>query len=326
MHVPVLLRETVELLQPALQSGGDCVDCTLGLGGHAEALLTACPQARLIGLDRDPAALAKAGERLAVFGERVVLREAPFAELGTVLGELGIGKVAGILADLGVSSLQLDDAGRGFSFRHQAPLDMRMGRDGDLEGDEDDPETGDRAGLTAADVVNDYSEADLARIFMEFGEEPQARRVARGIVRARAEQRLETTTELARLIEVLKPEHGRPREGKRRLHPATQVFQALRIEVNQELDQLEKLLDQSAKLLDHQGRLVVISYHSLEDRMVKHTLRDMATGEIEPVTGRPLAETQIIEVLTRKPVRPSEPEVNANPRARSARLRAARRL
>lgn len=330
MHQPVLLAETVDLLSEALREGGVYVDVTLGLGGHAEAVLRACPAARLVGIDRDPAALAMAGARLGVFGERVVLREAAFGDLEQVLGELGISKVQAILADLGVSSLQLDDAERGFSFRFDARLDMRMGRNETgaqgLEGKQGSPELG-GSGLTAAEVVNQYPEDALTRIFMEYGEENQARRVARGIVRARAEKPLETTTELARLIEKLKPEYpARPREGKKRIHPATQVFQALRIEVNQELDQLKELLDQSVRLLEHQGRLVVISYHSLEDRMVKHTLREMATGEIEPVTGRPLAETQIIEVLTKRPVRPLEAEVNANPRARSARLRAARRL
>jgi 16S rRNA (cytosine1402-N4)-methyltransferase len=289
--------------------------------------LAACPQARLLAFDRDPAALAEARKRLADSSGRIDFVEAPFSGMERWAGELGIGKVQGIFADLGVSSLQLDDAERGFSFRHDAPLDMRMGRPGmgkaaaNEAGFEDQEEE-----LTARVVVNEYPEAELARIFMEYGEEAQARRIARGIGRKRAEKPIETTGELARLIEGLKPQDFRPREGKKRVHPATQVFQALRIEVNQELEQLEQLLDQATRLLESEGRLVVISYHSLEDRMVKHTLRDLASGEIEPITGRPRAETQVLEVLTRRPIRPSEQEVAGNPRARSARLRAARRL
>lgn len=319
MHLPVLLSETVDLLKPALAEGGIWVDCTLGLGGHAAALLAACPKARLLGIDRDPAALAEARLRLAEWSGRVDFELSAFSGLQRCLGERGILKVQGIFADLGVSSLQLDDAERGFSFRFDAPLDMRMGTSAAGDGTE-------QSELTAKVVVNEYPEAELARIFMEYGEEQQARRIARGIGKARAEKPIETTGELARLIEGLKPESYRPREGKKRIHPATQVFQALRIEVNQELEQLETLLDQAVELLEQDGRLVVISYHSLEDRLVKHTLRDLATGEIEPITGRPRAETQVLEVLTRRPVRPGEPEIAQNPRSRSARLRAARRL
>jgi 16S rRNA (cytosine1402-N4)-methyltransferase len=324
VHQPVLLTETVDLLRPVLDEGGTWIDCTLGLGGHAAAILAACPQARLLAIDRDPAALAEARKRLADSSGRIDFVEAPFSGMERWAGELGIGKVQGIFADLGVSSLQLDDAERGFSFRHDAPLDMRMGRPAGqaIEADGEDQEEE----LTARVVVNEYPEAELARIFMEYGEEAQARRIARGIGRKRAEKPIETTGELARLIEGLKPQDFRPREGKKRVHPATQVFQALRIEVNQELEQLEQLLDQATRLLESEGRLVVISYHSLEDRMVKHTLRDLASGEIEPITGRPRAETQVLEVLTRRPIRPSEQEVAGNPRARSARLRAARRL
>lgn len=331
MHQPVLLTETVEYLAPALSRGGTWIDCTLGLGGHAAAILAACPEARLVGIDRDPAALAEARRRLADWSGRVVYVEAPFSGTERRVGELGIGKVQGIFADLGVSSLQLDDAERGFSFRHDAPLDMRMGRPAaglPVAGEAAEAAEEDREQLTAKVVVNEYPEEELARIFMEYGEEKQARRIARGIGKARAQKPIATTGELARLIEDLSPPAWtrRPREGKKPMHPATQVFQALRIEVNQELEQLGALLDQATRLLDADGRLVVISYHSLEDRMVKHTLRDLASGEIEPITGRPRAETQVLEVLTRKPVRPGEPEVAANPRARSARLRAARRL
>ncbi len=224
------------------------------------------------------------------------------------MAEHGIERASGVLADLGVSSMQLGVAERGFSFRLDGPLDMRMG-------------TGE---LTAAMVVNRYSEAALTKIFKQYGEERYARRIARRITDARAEAPIETTAELSRLVERAKP---RPKPGsRRRIHPATQVFQALRIEVNQELDQLRELLEQSVRMVERDGRLVVISYQSLEDRVVKHTLRDLAVGEIEPVTGRPRAESRLIEVLTRKPLRPAAEEVAANPRSRSARLRAARRL
>ena len=214
--------------------------------------------------------------------------------------------MAGIFADLGVSSLQLDTAERGFSFRFDAPLDMRMGR----------------TGPTAADVVNSYPEADLMRIFREYGEERQARRIARTLVRAREDSPIETTGELRRMIVESKGGSER-REG--RVDPATRVFQALRIEVNRELAELERFVEEAVRLLETDGRLVVISYHSLEDRIVKNTLRDLARGEIDQITGRPRAETRVLEVLTKKPVTPSAGEVEANPRSRSAKLRAARR-
>jgi 16S rRNA (cytosine1402-N4)-methyltransferase len=233
--------------------------------------------------------------------------------------------------------MQIDLAERGFSFLRDGPLDMRMSgmasNTASNTASNDDPDPGptvhtdDPEGeLTAADIVNRYPEEQLANIFREYGEEKQARRIARGIVAARREEAIETTGQLARLVERLKPHRGRPRAGRRRLHPATQVFQALRIEVNRELDELHDLLDQAVRLLEKDGHLAIISYHSLEDRIVKHTLRDLATGEIEPITGRPRAETQVIEVLTKKPVRPDDREIAINPRARSARLRAARRL
>ena len=322
-HLPVMLEESLEYLAP--KRGGLFVDCTLGLGGHAEALLERFPQTSVVGLDRDPQALDLAAERLSVFGSRVELLAGRFDQLEERLAERGIDRVAGVLADLGVSSFQLDTPQRGFSFAHGGPLDMRMGQ-------------GDR---TAFEIVNGYTEAELARIFREYGEEHHARRVAREIVAQRTENPIESTDQLSQLVEKAKPSHTRrPRSGRgrgrgkgrarfdrpRRIHPATQVFQALRIEVNEELDQVRELLEQSLRMLDTDGRLVVISYHSLEDRIVKHRLRELATGEIEPVTGRPRAETQIIEVLTKKPLRPTDEELAANPRARSARLRAARRL
>ena len=301
--MPVLLRETLEFLEPG--RGGCFVDCTLGLGGHAEALLAANPKLRLIGIDRDPVAHDKARHRLAAFGDRVTYLEGEFGDIEELLESAGVERVAGVLADLGVSSMQLDTPDRGFSFRFDGPLDMRMGR----------------SGPTAEDIVNRYGEAELVQIFSEYGEERQARRVARAIVAVREEAPIETTSQLREVIHRAKHQYGR-----RRIDPATQVFQALRIEVNRELAGLKRLMGKVAELLDRDGRLVVISYQSLEDRIVKNTLRDLARGEIDLVTGRPHAETRLLEVLTRKPVRPDEAEVALNPRARSARLRAARRL
>lgn len=313
-HVPVLAAETIELLAP--WRGGCYVDATLGLGGHAEALLESAPAARLFGFDRDAQALELARARLARFGDRVRLLVGRFAEIEALLRRAGVEKVQGILADLGVSSLQLEIAERGFAFSLDGPLDMRMG-------------AGEQ---TAREIVNCYSEETLVTMFRKFGEEPQARRIARAILDERAAKPIETTGELARLIERVKHVPVRARKGPRRgapvrsHHPATQVFQALRIEVNRELEELGALLEESVRLLDRDGRLVVITYHSLEDRLVKTTLRDLATGEIDLTTGQTRSETQVIEVLTRKPVRPSSTEVASNPRSRSAKLRAARRL
>jgi len=308
-HVPVLLAETLEHLEPG--RGGLFVDATLGLGGHSEALLAASPDVRLVGIDRDPEALERAGRRLQGFGPRVRLVHANFHHLQQALAGIGVpggnDRVAGVLADLGVSSLQLDTARRGFSFRFDGPLDMRMGL----------------SDVTAADLVHETSEGELERIIREYGEERQARRIARAIVRARAEKPIETTGELRRLIAQAK---GPRAEREERIDPATRVFQALRIAVNQELEGLEDFIQEAVDLMEADGRLVVISYHSLEDRIVKNTLRDAARGEIDPVTGRSRSESQLIEVMTRKPVRPSEAEVEANPRSRSARLRAARKL
>ncbi|HEX3527362.1 MAG TPA: 16S rRNA (cytosine(1402)-N(4))-methyltransferase RsmH [Thermoanaerobaculia bacterium] len=310
-HVPVLVAETLDLLAPERRPGGWFVDATVGLGGHAEALLTRAPEARLLGLDRDPQALERAAERLAPFADRVRFEHANFHELEAVLARLGgfDEGVSGVLADLGVSSLQLDTAERGFSFRFDGPLDMRMGL----------------ADVTAADLVNQSSEEELERIFRDYGEELQARRIARTIVRMRAAAPVTTTGQLRELIGRAKG--GRkPWEREGRVDPATRVFQALRIAVNQELAGLEGFLEQAVRLLEDDGRLVVISYHSLEDRIVKNTLRDLARGDIDQVTGRPRSESQLIEVLTKKPLRPSEEEVAFNPRSRSARLRAAKRI
>lgn len=305
-HLPVLVDETLELLEP--RRGGIFVDATLGLGGHAEALLRASPDVRLVGIDRDPEALERAAKRLAPFGERVRFAHANFHHLETALAGLDIRSISGVLADLGVSSMQLDTPERGFSFRFDAPLDMRMGL----------------AERTAADLLNEVSEGELENIIRDYGEENQARRIARTIVAARAEGPITTTGELKRLIERAKGIRPGGREG--RVDPATRVFQALRIAVNEELAGLEGFIQQAIDMLQDDGRLVIISYHSLEDRIVKHSLRDMAKGEVDQVTGRARAETQLIEVLTRKPVRPSEAEESRNPRSRSARLRAARRI
>jgi 16S rRNA (cytosine1402-N4)-methyltransferase len=309
-HLPVMVAETLEHLAPG--RGGLFVDATVGLGGHSEALLAASPDVQLVGIDRDPEALERAGRRLAGFGSRVRLVHANFHHLEQALAGIGVpgddrgSGLAGVLADLGVSSLQLETARRGFSFRFDGPLDMRMGL----------------SDVTAADLVHETSEGELERIIREYGEEKQARRIARAIARAREQKPIETTGELRRLIAQAK---GPRAEREERIDPATRVFQALRIAVNQELAGLEDFIQEAVDLLEADGRLVVISYHSLEDRIVKNTLRDLARGEIDPVTGRSRSESQLIEVLTRKPARPSEAEVDSNPRARSARLRAARK-
>jgi 16S rRNA (cytosine1402-N4)-methyltransferase len=317
-HRPVLLREALDLLAP--ERGGLFLDATVGLGGHAAALLARGGAARFVGIDRDAAALRRAAVQLAPFGDRVHLIHGNFHRLGELLA--GRGRLAGALIDLGVSSLQLGTAERGFSFRLDGPLDMRMGL----------------GELTAADLVNQTAEGDLERIFREFGEEKQARRIARAIVEARVEKPIATTGELKRIIDRAKApgRSGRAQRQRRprspaphrtgHIDPATQVFQALRIAVNDELAGLERAIEQAVELMDSDGRLVVISYHSLEDRIVKNVLRDMAQGEIDQVTGRPRSESQLIELMTRKPLRPTAEEEAANPRSRSGRLRAARRL
>jgi 16S rRNA (cytosine1402-N4)-methyltransferase len=305
-HIPVLRAEALDFLQPG--RGGVFVDCTLGLGGHSAALLEG-GAGRVVGIDRDPQALELARQRLAPHGHRALAVEGDFANLSEILERLGIARVAGIVADLGLSSLQLDRASRGFSFQKEGPLDMRMGSEG----------------MSAEEILNQYSQERLEKIFREYGEEREARRVARAVVAARTETPLRTTSQLRGVIHRAKRRAGRAgREGH--IDSATRVFQALRIEVNQELDALRRLMDVALGHLESDGRLVLISYHSLEDRIVKNALRGAERGEIDLVTGRSRAETRLIEVLTKKPVRPSEEEVAANPRARSARLRAARRI
>jgi 16S rRNA (cytosine1402-N4)-methyltransferase len=316
LHVPVMLAEVVALLAPALEgpltdraTETDCVlvDCTLGLGGHAHALLTACPQARLIGLDRDPQALARARERLAEFSDRTTLLEATFEELPQVLARLDQPKVQGILLDLGVSSLQIDDPERGFAYAQDGPLDMRMGRQE----------------LTAAQILNTYSKAELARILRSYGEERFADRIAGRIV---AERQREPFTSSARLVQLLYdtvPAASRKSGG----HPAKRTFQALRIEVNGELRALESVLPTAIAALALHGRIAVLAYHSLEDRLVKQVFglaaRDRAPRDLPVVP--PELQPQL-RLLTRGAMRPGAAEIARNPRAASARLRAAERI
>jgi 16S rRNA (cytosine1402-N4)-methyltransferase len=277
-----MVREVVELL-----SGAETVlDMTVGAGGHAAALLESGTD-RVVGVDRDPDALSAARERLAGYGNRVQLRQGRFSEVIEIAQEAGVREAGGVLYDLGVSSMQLDRADRGFSFREAGPLDMRMGPQGP----------------GAAEVVNEYPEAELERVLREHGEERFARRIAAAIVRARSRAPLQSTRELAAVVAAAVPKRrGGP-------HPARRAFQAIRIEVNRELQELAASLPRAVQLLLPGGRIVAVSYHSLEDRVVKRQLRD----------------DERLEVLTKKPLRPSAAEAEANPRARSAKLRAAER-
>ncbi|HVE92392.1 MAG TPA: 16S rRNA (cytosine(1402)-N(4))-methyltransferase RsmH [Actinomycetota bacterium] len=301
-HVPVMVEEVLRYLGP--QQGGLYVDCTLGAGGHSEAILRAAGgRCTLLGIDRDPGALARAGQNLAPFGDSVRLVSASFADLEWVLHSQGVAWADGILLDLGMSSMQVDDPARGFSFRQDGPLDMRM-----------DPQ----APLTAAEIVNSYPPQDLERILWSFGEERLARRLARAIVDARRKAPLRTTGELARVIE-----SAYPAAVRRHGHPARKTFQALRIEVNGELEALQRVLASVPSVLAPGGRIVVLSYHSLEDRMVKQAFAGMSGGPV-PLPGLPPSyEGAILRLLTRSAVMPSEAEVERNPRASSARLRAA---
>jgi 16S rRNA (cytosine1402-N4)-methyltransferase len=311
VHVPVLLDRVSELLGPALQAGDAVlVDATLGLAGHSLALLTAHPGLRLVGLDRDPEARAEAAARIeaAGFSDRVTLVAAVFDELPDVLADLGLTEVQGVLFDLGVSSLQLDRPSRGFSYSTDAPLDMRM-----------DP-SGPR---TAADVVNTYSRAELTRVLKVYGEERFAGRIAAAIERERAREPFSGTARLAELVRDAIPAATRRTGG----HPAKRTFQALRIEVNDELGVLTRALPAAIDALAVGGRLVVITFHSLEDRIVKQTLVAEATDRTPPEMPVPMPEhAPVLRLLTRGGEAPAEAEIAANPRAASARVRAAERI
>jgi 16S rRNA (cytosine1402-N4)-methyltransferase len=305
-HRPVLAGTVVDLLLPPLRDGGVLVDATLGRAGHALRLLEKARQARLVGIDRDPDALEASRSHLSGHARRVTLVRGDFKDLAAILERLGIEKVRGVLLDLGVSSPQLDAAHRGFGYRGDGPLDMRM-----------DP--GQR--LSAHDVVNLYAEKDLARVISRYGEERFASRVARAIVHRRP---VERTGELAEIVRAAIPAATRRTGG----HPAKRTFQAIRIEVNGEITRLEDVLPQTIDVLDAGGRVVVISYHSLEDRVVKRFFNDAARGCVCP-PDFPVctcgAEARV-KVLNRRPITPTEDETTANPRARSAKLRAAERL
>lgn len=303
-HLPVLLHRVVDLLLPA--APGLLVDATVGLGGHASALLRAHPGFRLVGLDRDPEALARAGERLRDAADRVRLVEASFGQLDEVLDALGESAPVAVLADLGCSSLQLDSPERGFSFMADGPLDMRMGSGGE----------------SAAELLERADLEELVSILRDYGEERRARAVARAIIARRKRAPLRTTGELSRLVSGVVGF----REG--RIHPATRVFQALRIAVNDELGELQRFLEPAARRLQPEGRIAVIAFHSLEDRIVKHTFRRLA-GRCTCPPGLPECRCEperILRVLTPSPVRPDAAEETANPRSRSARLRAAVRM
>ena len=288
-HEPVLVAEVLALLAPS--RGGLFVDCTVGLGGHTQALLEH-GASRVLGLDRDAAALDYARERLQPFGDRVELVHADYRRLDEILAARNLPPVDGLLADLGVSSMQLDAPGRGFSFRRDEPLDMRMDT---------------TQGPTAADALREVDERTLADVIYRFGEERYSRRVARAVIEARARNAIETTGQLADLVR-----RAIPRRGYSRIDPATRTFQAIRIWINRELEGLDTFLASAARNLSAGGRLSIVTFHSLEDRIVKHTLRGLqADGGLK--------------ILTKRPVVPSEAETARNPRARSAKLRAAER-
>ena len=309
-HVPVLLERVVELLAPALdQANAVLVDATLGLGGHTRAVLEACPSARVIGLDRDPAALAGARDRLGALADRVRFVHTVYDGLATTLDELGLPRVEAVLFDLGVSSMQLDERQRGFSYASDAPLDMRM-----------DP----TSGRTAADVLAEADEDEIARILREYGEERFARRIARAVVAQRVIRPVSTSAQLVELIRESIPAAARRTGG----HPAKRTFQALRIEVNQELPVLRRSLPQAVEAMAVGGRLVVLSYHSLEDRLVKLELaRHTSAADLPP--GLPVIPEHLqpqLRLLTRGAEKAGAEETAANPRARSVRLRAAERV
>jgi 16S rRNA (cytosine1402-N4)-methyltransferase len=301
-HTPVLLHSTVELLN--VRPGGRFVDCTVGTGGHAEAILQHCaPGGSLLGIDADPKALDIARQRLSPYGPAVTLVNDNFKNLEDVCREHDFRPVDGILLDLGISSLQLDDTERGFSFRFDAPLDMRFGPD---------------QSMTAARIVNSFTEKDIAALLKEYGEERHSRLIARRIVAMRP---IKTTQELVSAIERL------PGMTSGRINPATRTFQALRIAVNRELENLEDVLKQTLRVLGEGGRLVVISYHSLEDRLVKHFMQEESRGCLCPpdVPVCACGHTPTLRLVNRKALVPTDAEIGENPRSRSAKLRVAER-
>ncbi len=305
-HIPVLFREVIDSLRP--RAGGRYIDGTVGAGGHAVGVLEAAgPEAMLLGLDADPDALAIAAQILAPYAEQVRLVNENFSHLAEVAKGMGFMEVDGVLLDIGVSSMQLDASMRGFSFRTEAPLDMRF-----------DP----RQPVTAADIVNGASEAELRKMLFEYGEERAASRIARAIVRRRSVRRVETTADLASIVEKAM---GFRKGG---IHPATRTFQALRIAVNRELDSLREALPQALGLLCKGGRLAVISFHSLEDRIVKDFMRGEASSCICP-PGLPICvcgKQPTVKLVYKKPVTAGLEELHRNPRSRSAKLRVAERI
>ncbi|HEY8621792.1 MAG TPA: 16S rRNA (cytosine(1402)-N(4))-methyltransferase RsmH [Dermatophilaceae bacterium] len=307
-HVPVLRDRILELSAPALQQPGSVmVDATVGMGGHSESVLEHCPNARVVGIDRDRDALALAAERLARFGDRFTPVHAVYDELPRVLDEMGLPSVSAVLLDLGVSSLQLDEEERGFAYRHDAPLDMRMDQ---------------TSGMTAAHVLNTYDRADLERILRVYGEERFAKRVASAIVRERAREPFTTSARLVELLRSTIPSASQKSGG----HPGKRTFQALRIEVNAELKALESVLPAAVDALAVGGRIAVLSYHSLEDRLSKRVLT--AGSRSSTPVGLPVElpeHAAYLRLLTRGAEEPSATEISVNPRAASARLRAAER-
>jgi 16S rRNA (cytosine1402-N4)-methyltransferase len=308
-HVPVLLDRVVTLVAPPLERAGSVlVDATLGLGGHTEAVLTRCPQAHVIGIDRDPNALDRSRERLAPFGERVTFVHAVYDEVAEVLADLGLPHVDGVLFDLGVSSMQLDLRERGFSYAEDAPLDMRMD---------------DTSELTAAEVLNTYPVEELTRILREYGEERFARRIADRVVRERSREPFARSGRLVDLVRDAIPAATRRTGG----NPAKRTFQALRIEVNDELDVLRRALPAAINAIGVGGRVVVMSYHSLEDRLTKQVFARGSRSDAPPdLPVVPDSQQPVLRLLTRGSEQADEAEVAQNPRARSVRLRAAERV
>ncbi|THA38824.1 16S rRNA (cytosine(1402)-N(4))-methyltransferase RsmH [Streptomyces sp. A1547] len=308
-HVPVMLQRCLDLLAPALERpGAVVVDCTLGLGGHSEALLTRFPEAHLIGLDRDREALRLSGERLAPFGDRATLVHAIYADLAEVLDGLGIPAVQGILFDLGVSSMQLDEADRGFAYAQDAPLDMRMDQ---------------TTGISAAEVLNTYAPGELVRILRQYGEEKQAKRIVSAIVREREKEPFSNSARLVELIRDALPQAAKRTGG----NPAKRTFQALRIEVNGELSGLKRAIPAAVDRIAVGGRIAVLSYHSLEDRLVKQVFAAGAASTAPP--GLPVVPEKYqpkLKLLTRGAELPTEEEIAENRRAAPARFRGVERI